>query len=319
MAGSTIELTEESTHEDIQAAVDQIIAAATDEDVSQETKPEEPESVSNGVEAENEGNETVDDREKDVSGENESGGEVDSGSGWLTDDVKAEVSAYGIEEEDLSEFASREELDRALRFIDKRAMKVGKEAGKTEEQARDENGKFIANDKTDQPDRQAEFQIELSEEDYDEDLIGQFTKMRDHYESRLQAMETRFVHDEAVAEEQRFDGFVDSLDHKEWFGATGEESDAQMERRKQLYEAVQVQQLGMAQMGRKIAVDESLVSRVAGMVFADEFNKKTLKARSRRSSIQSNRRQGGGLSRPVDPQESPREFARQLYKELDNS
>lgn len=47
---------------------------------------------------------------------------------WINDDVKAEVAAYGISESDLSDFASREEFNRALRLLDKTALEAGRKA-----------------------------------------------------------------------------------------------------------------------------------------------------------------------------------------------
>jgi len=47
---------------------------------------------------------------------------------WMTDDVKAEAAAYGIGESEIADFASREELDRALRLFDKTALEAGRKA-----------------------------------------------------------------------------------------------------------------------------------------------------------------------------------------------
>jgi hypothetical protein len=63
-------------------------------------------------------------------------------------------------------------------------------------------------------------------------------------------------------------------------------------------------------------MSESLINRVARMVFADELGKKDIKSRTNRISRQSNGRMGGGATRPTDPPESPRDWADKLYKEL---
>ena len=53
---------------------------------------------------------------------------VEEDSDWLDEDLKAEVSAYGITDDELGEFTNREELDRALRFFDRAAQEKGREA-----------------------------------------------------------------------------------------------------------------------------------------------------------------------------------------------
>ena len=45
---------------------------------------------------------------------------------WLTDDIREYASAMGVNEDDLSGFGSREELDRALRIIDRKAFEAAK-------------------------------------------------------------------------------------------------------------------------------------------------------------------------------------------------
>jgi len=73
----------------------------------------------------------------------------------------------------------------------------------------------------------------------------------------------------------------------------------------------------MQQLGRPAELNESLVGRVARMVFAEDLGKKDLKNRTRKISKQSNARQGGGATRPSDPREDPRDEAERLYKELE--
>jgi hypothetical protein len=77
------------------------------------------------------------------------------------------------------------------------------------------------------------------------------------------------------------------------------------------------QQIGLKKLtGRDVDL-ESLVARVAPMVFAEDFDKQKLKSRTRKISKQSNGRQGGGATRPQDPREDPRDEADRIYKELE--
>ena len=252
----------------------------------------------------------------------ETTGEETSGQEWLDDDLRAELTAHGIVEEQLADFQSREEVERALRFFDKSALDAGRKAlaetdGEPESQTRNEKGQFEKKEPpAEKPPVEGAYEIGLDEDVYDEELVGEFTKMRDHYETRLNALEERFGEVSARAEEQHFDMIVDSLGHKDLFGTTGKENSKQLERRQDLIVQAKAMQVGLRQLGQDVDLDESLVSRVAKMVFAEDLGKKERKALTRKVSRQSNGRQGGGATRPQDPMEDPREEADRRYKEL---
>jgi len=117
--------------------------------------------------------------------------------------------------------------------------------------------------------------------------------------------------------EKQFDSAVDALDMPKLFGKTGSESPQELERRQDLMVQAKAQQLGLKQLtGRDVDLD-SLVARVAPMVFSEDFDKQKLKSRTRKISRQSNGRQGGGATRPQDPREDPRDEADRIYKELE--
>ena len=251
---------------------------------------------------------------------------------WLDDPLKAEIAAYGIDEKELADFASREELERALRLFDKSALDAGRKAlaesdGKEKKpepeeatgRARGEGGKFLP--KKGKP-KEGRFEITLPREGenaFHDVLVDQFEAMRDHYESRLELLESRFHEADARAEEERFDHLVDALGHADLFGKTGSESQKELQRRQDLIVAVKAQQIGLERLGRPTELNEALVNRVARMVFAEDLAKKDLKQRTRKISKQSNGRQGGGVTRPQDPREDPRAEADRLYRELERA
>lgn len=266
----------------------------------------------------------------EVKGQGEETGDELEGQEWLTDDVKAEAAAYGIDESEIADFASREELDRALRLFDKSALEAGRKALAEQEgegangQSRNEKGQFEKKEPPSADDQlpnlgktDGQYKITLDKEVYDEEIVEHFTRMRDHYDSRLEALEHHFIEANAMAEEQHFDNLVDKLGHTDLFGKTDNETPKQLERRKDLMVAVKAQQIGLEQLGRPTEITESLVNRVSRMVFADELGKKDIKQRTRKISKQSNGRQGGGATRPQDPREDPRDEADRLYRELD--
>ena len=316
------ELADDATHEQITEYVDQIvqdvqedragdttdaqkIAADHDEPVIAETKSGDDDSAVEG----------------DESGKPES-----LAKEWLDETLRNEIAAYGIDEQELADFTSREEVERALRFFDRSALEAGRKAMASEQAppeeqgpVRDDQGRFTKEAPKQEVPTDGRYEVGLDKDLYDEGLIGEFEKLRDHYESRLSGMESRFNELQAQAEEQVFDSYVDTIGHADLFGVTGKETEKHLQRRMDLHVAVKAHQIGLRALGRPADLDQSLVSRVARMVFADELGKKDLKDRTRKMSQQSNRRQGGGVTKAHEDQEPLMAEMERLYKELENA
>lgn len=249
-------------------------------------------------------------------------GTDEEGLEWLTDDVKAEALAYGISEAELADFTSREEFDKVLRLFDKTALDAGRKAMAEAETGRNERGQFV---KKEQPKSESKppvsqdegYKVSLDPDVYDEHIIGEFNRLRDHYESRLGALEAHFAEARAIQEEQRFDNLVDSLGHADLFGTTGKETAQELDRRKDLIVAVKAQMIGLEKLGRPAELSKQLVSRVANMVFGEELSKKLLKQRTRSISKQSNGRMGGSPTKPLPPSDNPRDHFDRLYREME--
>jgi hypothetical protein len=247
---------------------------------------------------------------------------------WVDSKVKAEVAAYGIDESDLQDFASREELDRVLRLLDKKAFEAGRKAIADDEEGatRNEKGQFAKKQEPAQDDQEPpakkdgnRYEVSLSKDLYDDEIVDEFSRMRDYYESRLEALESRFADVSAKSEEERFDSFVDSLGYGDLFGKTGSESEKELERRRDLHVAVKAQLIGLERLGRPAELTDQLVGRVAKMVFADELGKKLLKQQTQKISRQSQLRQGGSPTKPLPPRDDPRDEADRLYRELERA
>ena len=325
------ELTETSTHDEIQSFVDEITEARAGD------PPKTDAEIANGHADNFRTEETTaapDKGDETAAATKAEGEEKAEGRDWFDDDLKAEVAAYGIGEEELADFSSREEVQRALRFFDKSALEAGRKAMAESEATptdpkRDEKGRFAPKAETEtkapegKPDGKGGYEIKLDKNVYDEPIVEEFTRLRDHYESRLEALQSvvetldsRFRDLDAKAEEQQFDSLVDSLGHADLFGKTNNENAKQLERRKDLHVAVKAQMLGLAQLGRPTELSDSLINRVARMVFAEEFSKKDLKSRTSKIQKQSNGRMGGGATRPTEPSESARDEADRRYREM---
>lgn len=324
------ELTETSTKEEIESFVNDIAEARAGEQAEAAKPAKEPKSdaaIVNDVSSIETPSAPKQGDEDTAPAPKGKGEETDDRS-WLDDDLKSEVAAYGISEDELADFSSREELDRALRLFDKSALEAGRKAmaeGESKGTTRDDKGRFVKS-KTETPAKEPEkkpaaggYEVKLTKDVYDDAIVEEFTRLRDHYESRLETLEARFIEADQKAEQDHFDGMVDTLGHTDLFGKSDKVDAKQRQRREDLYVAVKAHIIGLQAFGRPTEMSESLINRAARMVFADELSKKDLKNRTSRISKQSNGRQGGGATRPTDIPESTRDWADRYYKELAGS
>jgi hypothetical protein len=323
----TIELNEDMTSEDIKSFAESIV-----EEVQQERQGEsksDAEIVTDVASVEKpSAEEKSSTKTAEVEDLGEKTGSKSKAPKWLSDDVIAEATAYGIDEEDLSDFASREELEKVFRIFDKRALDVGRKAmaDGDEGKARNEKGRFVKSEDTKEDDEPSEsrkrsdrYEITLSKDLYDDEIVDEFARMRDYYESRMEKLESHFTVSSAKSEEERFDNFVDSLGHAELFGKTGKESEKELQRRTDLHVAVKAQMIGLEQLGRPVEFSDKLVDRVAHMLFAEELSKKRLKQQTQKVFKQNQLRQGGSPIKPQPVSDNPRDEFDRLYKELERS
>lgn len=305
-----VEISDTSSHEDIIQAVDSIIEARAGDEKSDAAKiAEERDKPVGDTSAEIDSGSSDDTA---VEGEDTGEDKID----WLDDDLKAELTAYGLDEKGVSDFTSREELERALRFFDKSALEAGRKAmaeGEGETPTRDEHGRFQKKEAEATDPTEGTYEIGLSKDIYDEDLVDELTRMRDHYETRLGALETKLAEQEAKELERTFDTYVDGLGFPEVFGKTGKENPNQLKIREDLLVDCLAHREGLKLFGRTIEFDQSLVLRAARVRHPEVFSKKELKDRTRKL-MQQTPGVGGGATKSPEPQESIRDWARREYK-----
>ena len=312
-------LDENSTTEEIHDRVDEIVAAeeaelkegSDSERIAEENETPPGERPDEDIAVDDSGSDSPD--EDDDTGDSED-------QSWIDDDLKAEVAAYGLSDEELADFGSREELDRALRIFDRSALEAGRKAmadgDKSNERGAD--GRFQKKEESESKPDEGKFEITLDSDEWDTDMVDQLTKMRDHYDDRISVLENRLLQADANAEEQHFDGLVDGMGHADLFGKSGKENSKQLERRTDLLVAAKAHILGMEQLGRKAELDENLLTRVARMAFPEEISKKELKSRTKKIQDQSKKRLGGSPTKPQDMAETDEEWAKRYYKELES-
>lgn len=254
--------------------------------------------------------------------QDEKSGDESSLPKWMNDDTKAEVAAYGISESDLSDFANREELDRALRLLDKTALEAGRKAAGEPDKDRNGKGQFAKKElpKTSEEEtpKNSKYEVALNKDEYDDEIVNEFTRMRDHYESRIEALESHFKEASAKEEEHRFDAVIDGLGMPKLFGSSGKETPDELQKREDVFAQAKVLQAGYRSFGKEVSL-ESLVGRAAPMVFASEFEKQKLKQHTQKISKQSQLRQGGSPTKPLPVRDNPRDEADRLYQELERA
>jgi hypothetical protein len=268
----------------------------------------------------------------------------DGPNAWLDDDLKSQVSTLGISDEQLAEFGSREELDRAMRLLDAAAMKAGRQAAApkgddtakdektvqpSEQSARDTDGRFKPKTPQRQPGDETGYKVQLNPEEVGaEEVVREFNNLRDHYEARLEvtaerlaSLEQAMQQREARAEEERFDSIVDTLELPELFGESGRETEKQLANRKTLFEDHKAYLIGLKALGRDGKTDKAFLARVCNMTFRDHVTKNIQKQLTRKISRQSNMRMGGSVTKPTDhkyngpPERDPELLS--LYAELE--
>ena len=359
MSTTETEITDDTPREDVDAIVKGVMKqkelnggteAADGQDTSKQTESTQAEVGDEQSAAESVEDDAAADQEE-VGGEDsvkkDKEGSQKQEQGWLTDDVRSELPRW-ISDEDLSEFSSRDEFDRALALMDRAALRAGREAGKqggSEEsqgaeptgerkQEHSQDGKFRKRQEEDGKGKDSEskpFEIDLDLSEFDEDLGEKvkdaFTGLRDHYEARLQSLDERFdaieaegrTREAAVAATQ-FDAIVDSLGYAGLFGKAGEESEKELEARRTLFNGVEAYSAGLAKFGREAPVNKAFVGRVVRMEFAEFVSKQDHKNLTKRITRQSNMRMGVGAERPAEQEyKGPLKKhpdVRRAYKEL---
>jgi len=337
------QLPENATTEQIEEFVDSIVAeeeterkAADDENEGEPGKKTDSQRIADDEVAPDDttaGDEkSADDAAAD--GSEDGAGESESPK-WLTDDLKAEVEAWGFSEDQIAEFSSKEELDRALSLV-YRAIPKAKEGEESDEEKpsgpladrkRRPDGTLLPKDAEGKKEATEEggFKLDLDADYYGQEIVGAFNALDGHYRSKLSALEERLAEVESAeerrvveAETREFDEAVDSLGFADLFGKTGKETEKQFANRKLLFSASKAVFAHLAANGKNPRMgDKSLVMRAARMEFADQVAKKERQALTKKMTKQHNSRMGGGAEKPRDQQESTLDEMKRYYKELE--
>jgi hypothetical protein len=253
------------------------------------------------------GNEDADDDDADEAG--------DEDREWLTDDLKSELAALGIGEDKLAEVESREELDRIMSFVDAAVLEAGRKSlgerdpktGKFTPSKDKEKGGDEPEGESDGDEDETEYKVSLNPKIYDDEIIEEFGKFRDHItklvDRRLAALETAESERAAQAEQAQFDAEIDKLGFDDIFGKTGKETEKQLANRKKVWDELEVYAAGLASKKRQLPKLDQLVVRVAFATFSDTITKEQQRQLISKARKQDARRLGSSRGKP-----SPRKY-----------
>lgn len=230
---------------------------------------------------------------------------------WVDDEVKEFAAGYGLEEEALSDFSSKEELERFGRLTDQRAREQARFSQFQQEAPRDqpteEQGEAEAEKKQDE-----EFELfdpqHLVDENYDETTVklGKALRATQEQVQRLQAPapEEPSVEQEALFAKSFHEG-LDQLDRSLFGnvfddkGEVGVISNPHDLNRRAVWEAASQIQASLPPERRNLPVN-MLVKRAVNMVFGDVLVKERESGGRDRAANQSRKRRPTSSSRGMN-------------------
>lgn len=257
----------------------------------------------------------------------------DDDAEWLDDAVREYATARGITDEELSEFATREEFDRALRIADRRAYEDGKAALKQAER-KDEPPRAEREEERKAPPKQPSdpladiAKIKLGEE-FDEELAKRFNQFVDASAATIGDLRARLEQFEQQGRRQAADDIrrqaaesIHALGFSELFGKSGEkptkEQSANLEK---AIDAHFVHAQGLLSRGQFVAPTPEFLRAAVHLAFGDQLTKLEQKRITEKLRKQSARRTGGSAAKPLPKEppanESQRERAQRIASDPD--
>lgn len=256
------------------------------------------------------GDETPAGDDSAASGADAAGGE-DQGddsetTDWLDQETHDLATAMGLTDEDLSDFGSREELDRALRIIDRKAFEAGKKplipAAQPEKPA-------AAPQAAKKPvtifDDLSQFKVD--ENVFDPDAVKPINTFVEAAAATIKDLQTRLARFEQQSASAQVENLrskalesLHSLGHVELFGKPGERpTEAQLANIHKAIDAHFVHAKGLLAAGKKPEPTPAFLKAAVYLAFGDEITKQQQQRLTDKLRKQSARRTGGSSAKPL--------------------
>jgi hypothetical protein len=336
-------MTPEQREADVDQALGELQEARDEAAGVASAKPEEkPEETKQTTETTGKGEETpaVTDAAADDGddSEEEEGSEAGQGEGedgegsesdWLDAETRDFATTMGLTEEDLATLSSREDLDRVVRIIDRKAFETGRQLlagdgqGGGAERKEPPEKKEPPAARKETPGETGDLLADLAKfklaEDFDEAAAKPINAFVEAASTEIRNLRNEIAgfkqerEQEAAADVQRraLDS-LHSLGHKELFGESGKPPTK--EQAANIAKAIEehyVHANGLFAMGRQAAPTPAFLRAAVRRAFGDQIFKQEQQQRIEKLKKQSQKRTGGGASKPL-----PRRKSKDTLEEL---
>ncbi|MCE5269511.1 MAG: hypothetical protein LLG00_16670 [Planctomycetaceae bacterium] len=256
---------------------------------------------------------------------------------WLDDETRDLADAMGLTDDDLAEFGSREELERALRIIDRRAFEAGKaQATQTADgqgsattdpsQAAEKPGASKAKQASGDPgDPFADLSQFKLGETFDEEAAAPINRFIETAVGTIRDLQTRLGRFEAERQRQavadvrrRALDSLHAMGNTELFGKPGakptKEQAANIEK---ALDAHFTHARGLIAQGRKVAPTPAFLKAAVHLAFGDQLSQQQQRQLSEKLRNQSARRMGGGAAKALPRARGARATADEVREDPD--
>jgi len=255
------------------------------------------------------------------------GGEgEDDGESWLNQDVRDFATAMGLTDEELAEFGSREELDRALRIIDRKAFEAGKVDSQPENPVVQQSEKPKPGEQTQvSGDPLADLSQFMLGEEFDEEAAKPINRFVEAAVATIKDLQNRVAHFERQGQQDAAANIrrqalesLHSLGITELFGKPGEKATKeQVANIEKAIDAHFTHARGLFAIGRQAEPKPEFLRAAVNLAFGDQLFKIKERQLTDKLRKQAARKTGGGgagkpLPRPPKPGENSRERAERL-------
>lgn len=219
---------------------------------------------------------------------------------WRDADVKSLAKSYGFTDDELNEFGSKAEFNRATRLVD-RQLAVRRQVAELP---------AVEKPNATAVEKPASLVERMKAKGFDEDSI-EIARQLEENNKQLQDIATRSQHAESQRQFDYFHGIVDGMSEKLFGRATDSAgrpvqlSDAANENRRKLYEAADMIAEGINARAQKLGVQPSMppmheiVRQAGAMVFAKEMLAEERATLVKQVAAQSKNRRPVAGSRPT--------------------
>mgnify|MGYP001329823755 FL=1 len=227
---------------------------------------------------------------------------------WLDDDTRDFAATMGLTDDELAEFGSREELDRAMRIIDRKAYEAGKAPPPSptkpieKQPVQQEKQPVVV-----EGDPFADLSLYKLGEQFDEDAAKPINRFVDLAATAFRDLQNRLTQFEQRDQQRAADDLrrqavasLHSLGNTEFFGKPGEKpTKEQVANIEKAIDAHFVHARGLLATGRQAAPTPAFLKAAVHLAFGDQLSKQQQRQLTEKLRKQSYKITGGGSGKAL--------------------